>query len=110
MIDDSMNHAVPGSSPLIRHEIHEGDTLLGFVDYQVFGDHVILTHTETNPALPGKGHGSRLAERVIDDLREQEKRIVPICGFFANYLRKRPEHHAMLTPEARKLLDIDSNS
>lgn len=106
-----MNQSLENRSPNSeRHRIFDGECLLGFVDYHPFGDLVILVHTETNPELTGKGHGSVLAERAVAHFRMRGQRIVPICSFFAHFLRSRPEHHDMLTPEGRKIFGVDQAS
>lgn len=106
-----MNQSFENRSPTSRrHQLFEDGRLLGFVDYHVFGNIVILTHTETNPELIGKGHGSMLAERITAHCRVNRQRIMPVCSFFAHFLRTHPEHHDILTPEGRTILEIDQAS
>lgn len=91
------------SSPAQRLAIERDGRLLGFVDYHALGDAIVIVHTETNPALSSKGHGSQLAEQVIAHFRAQHRPLVPICSFFAHYLRTHPEHHDMMTANVKQL-------
>ena len=50
---------------------------------------VIIDHTEV--ALRGRGYGQMLIERIVADMREQSKEIVPLCPFAASEFRKHPE-------------------
>ncbi|GGC01122.1 hypothetical protein GCM10007205_08020 [Oxalicibacterium flavum] len=102
-----MNDSLPhGSPPAERHRVFDGETLLGFIDYYRFGSTIVLVHTETNPALQGKGHGSAVAESAVAHFRATGAHIVPVCAFFAHFLRTRPQHHDMVSAETAKLFAI----
>jgi|SRR5690606_8724517 len=98
------------STQIERHQFFEENVLLGFVDYYRFGNTVLLMHTESNPALPGKGHGSIVAERATTYFRSHHTHIVPVCSFFAHFLRTRPQHHDMVSIETRKLFEIGTDN
>ena len=61
---------------------------LGFAEYQQDGDRQIFTHTEVDQSLEGQGMGSILIRQSLDDARRRGKRIVPVCGFVAAYVKK----------------------
>lgn len=52
---------------------------------------IYLTHTEVPVPLGGKGIGSKLVEKVLEDIEKKELRLVPLCPFVAGYIHKHPE-------------------
>lgn len=91
---------------LQRYEWRDEGRLIGFIDYYVFNQVCMIMHTEVAPALNGQGYGSRMAGKAVEHVQALDKRIVPICGFFINYLRKNPQHHALVTTESRRIFSI----
>ncbi|HWU97836.1 MAG TPA: GNAT family N-acetyltransferase [Oxalicibacterium sp.] len=89
-----------------RFEWSEDGRLFGFVDYYRFGNIVVITHTETNPAWSEKGLGSRLAAKAVTWMEAEGLRIVPVCSFMAHFLRTHAEYHDVVTPAARKIFQI----
>jgi predicted GNAT family acetyltransferase len=69
-----------------RYEIHVGDELGGFLEFESAGDRVELPHTEIDPAFKGKGLGSRLASEALSDLARRGDTVIPSCPFVAHYL------------------------
>ena len=68
----------------------DGKTL-GFAEYRQDGDHLVFSHTEVDPSLEGQGMGSVLIRQSLDDARRRGKRIVPVCEFVADYVKKHPD-------------------
>lgn len=102
-----MKHAIPQQDSIIqRYEWIEKNEVIGFVNYYVFDDVCMIMHTEVLPVLTGRGMGSLLAEKAVAHVDEIGKTIVPICGFIAHYLRKNPQHHALLRPESQRIFNI----
>jgi predicted GNAT family acetyltransferase len=101
-------HSSPESEETIlqRYEWIVDDRLIGFVDYYVFDQVYMIMHTEVVPALAGQGYGSRLAHQMMEYVHSQGKRIVPVCGFLVHYLRKHPQHHALVTATSRRIFSI----
>lgn len=93
-----------------RHEYRVDGTLIGFVDYYyVETDAValaVVTHTEVVGQVEGRGHGSRLATSALAHFQQQGCQVVPVCGFFASFLRKHPVHASQASPTARALFNI----
>lgn len=42
---------------------------------------MIIDHTETRPALEGKGLASKLVKKIVDHARENNFKIDPLCPF-----------------------------
>jgi predicted GNAT family acetyltransferase len=53
---------------------------------------IFVTHTEVDPALRGKGVGDRLALHVLDYIRNNKFKLVPLCPFMVAYLKRHTEH------------------
>lgn len=93
-------------SILKRYEWRDDNRVIGFVDYYVFDEVCMIMHTEVLPALAGRGLGSQLAGKMIEHVEKSGKNIVPICGFFAQYLRRNSQHHNLVTLETRRIFNI----
>ncbi|MDR2815723.1 MAG: N-acetyltransferase [Proteiniphilum sp.] len=52
---------------------------------------IYLTHTEVPRKLEGKGIGSLLVQKVLEDIGDKGLRLVPLCPFVAGYIQKHPE-------------------
>lgn len=55
------------------------------------GDVVVFTHTEVDPRFEGKGIGSTLVAKALEDVTEQGLAVLAECPFVAGYLRRHPE-------------------
>jgi uncharacterized protein len=76
----------------LRFEALAGGELLGQIRYRIEPGLVVLVHTDVAPAAEGRGVGSRLVERALADIRRRGLRVVPICPFVADYIRRHPEY------------------
>lgn len=52
---------------------------------------IYLTHTEVPAKLEGRGIGSELVEKTLQDIERQDLRLVPLCPFVAGYIHKHPD-------------------
>ena len=74
-----------------RYEIRLGRRVVGFSTYRRIGDRIVFIHTETDPALKGRGVGTLLAAGALDDVRTRGLKVTPKCPFIAAYLKRHPE-------------------
>lgn len=58
---------------------------------------IIIDHTDVPDALRGRGIGDRLVRFAVEDVREQGKKIVPLCPFAAAQFRKHEEYRDVLS-------------
>lgn len=79
-----------------RYEAHIDGELAGWSEYDVRGGAVVFPHTVTLPAFGGQGVASEVARVSLDDAREQGLRVVPVCSFYVDYLRRHPEYQDLL--------------
>jgi predicted GNAT family acetyltransferase len=74
-----------------RYELHIGQHK-PLLEYMLQNDGTIyLTHIEVEPDLKGKGIGSYMIEAVLHDIESKGYRMVPICPFVTNYIRRHSE-------------------
>jgi len=65
---------------------------VGEIIYRVAGDVITFVHTEVDSSVEGRGVGSTLAVRVLDDAVAAGRTIVPRCPFVAEYIRRHPRY------------------
>ena len=52
---------------------------------------IIVDHTGVPDTLRGRGVGQALAQKVIEDARENGWRIIALCPFFKAQVQRHPE-------------------
>lgn len=63
---------------------------LALATYRRTADTVIITHTETPPALRGRGIATRLVEGALAMIRAENRKPIAGCSFVADYMAKLP--------------------
>ncbi|TDC62481.1 N-acetyltransferase [Actinomadura sp. GC306] len=91
-----MSTEISDNAEQSRYEIRLDGELAGFVTYRKRDGKVSLDHTEVDPAFKGKGVGGSLARGVLDDLREKNLSVVPVCPFIAGWIDKHPDYRDMV--------------
>lgn len=61
------------------------------VEYELNGTKMFLTHAKVPKALEGLGVGVAIVERVFSYIEENNLKLVPMCAFVTEHLRKHPE-------------------
>jgi predicted GNAT family acetyltransferase len=90
-----------------RFEIDLGDGTFAIAQYTLPAGKIMFTHTEVPPAHEGQGLGTLLIRAGLAAARERGLQVIPICPFFAAYIRKHPEERDLLDPAYRKMLGVD---
>lgn len=81
-----------------RYELINEGQVVAFAEYQLDGDTVVFVHTEVGAEHGGKGYGSALAGKALQDVRAQHKKVKPVCEFIAGYIGKHPESAELAEP------------
>lgn len=61
------------------------------LEYELNGTKMFLTCAKVPKSLLGKGVGDELVERVFRHIEDNNLKLVPMCGFVTEYLRRNPE-------------------
>lgn len=81
-----------------RYEARIGDQLAGWVEYGRVRSRLVALHTEVPPEFGGRGIGSALVRRVLDDARAAGLTVTPRCPFFKTHFQRHPEDADLLAP------------
>ena len=90
-----------------RFEIDLGDGLFAIAEYTLPEGKIMFTHTEVPASHEGQGLGTALIKAGLDAARERGLKVIPICPFFAAYMKQHAEVQALLDPAYRKVLGLD---
>ncbi|MBR9921532.1 MAG: N-acetyltransferase [Bacteroidetes bacterium] len=69
---------------------------LARIEYILAGNKIFLTHTEVDRALEGRGLGSTIIQRTLDEVRRRNLKLVPLCPFVAAFLQKNRQYVDLL--------------
>lgn len=84
-----------------RFEIDLGDGSFAIAEYTLPEGKIMFTHTEVPGEHEGKGLGTMLIRFALQSARERGLKVIPICPFFAAYIRKHEEEQNLLDPAWR---------
>ncbi len=61
--------------------------------YVPTGDELaIIEHTEVDPSLKGQGVGKKLVAKVVERMRGENRKIIPLCPFAKHEFDTTPEY------------------
>jgi uncharacterized protein len=69
---------------------------LCIAQYRLIDGVMWLTHTETPPALQGRGHAARVVKAALDHARTHGLKVRPACSYVHAYMRRHPEARDLL--------------
>jgi predicted GNAT family acetyltransferase len=69
---------------------------LAKAEYILTKQKIIFTHTEVPSDLEGNGIGAALARTGLQYAKDNQLAVMPLCPFFASYIRKHPEYKTLL--------------
>ena len=90
-----------------RFEADLGDGSFAIAEYTLPAGKIMFTHTEVPEAHEGKGIGSALIRYALDEARRRGLKVIPICPFFAAYIKRHSEVQDLLEPAWRKKFGLD---
>jgi predicted GNAT family acetyltransferase len=107
MTDRSSKLAIRDNAERHRFEADLGDGSLAIAEYTLPAGKIMFTHTEVPPQHEGQGIGTALIEHALASARDRNLKVIPICPFFAAYMKKHAEVQDLLDPPYRKTLGLD---
>jgi predicted GNAT family acetyltransferase len=81
--------------PRNRFEV-EIDGGLALAVYRLANNVMTFTHTEVPANLRGRGLGSQMMRAVLENVRAQGLKVVPMCPFVADYIDRHPQFADLL--------------
>ena len=90
-----------------RFELDLGGGAIAIAEYNLLRGKIVFTHTEVPPSHEGQGIGSALIRHALASARERGFQVIPICPFFAAYIKKHPEEQGLIDPAYRRALGLD---
>ncbi len=58
---------------------------------------LIIEHTDVEPSLQGKGIGKQLLGKLLDYVRSNKIKVLPLCPFAKATFKKKPEWQDVLS-------------
>ena len=89
-----------------RFEIDLGRGAFAIAEYTLPAGKIMFTHTEVPPQYEGRGIGTLLIEHALTAARERGLKVIPICPFFAAYIKKHADVQDLLDPPYRSTLGL----
>lgn len=68
---------------------------IALIDYSEQNGVVAMTHTEVPAEFEGKGVGGKLVKGALEIVKNENKRVRPLCAFVAAYIKRHPEYEAL---------------
>lgn len=102
MNTDSNDGASGPQVPSVEHRPNDGQYVIeldghtAFLNYELRGRTMVITHTAVPPEFEGRGIGSFLVKTVLDDARSRGLVVVPVCPFVRSYIRDNPEYRDLV--------------
>ena len=87
-----------------RFEIDLGGGSFAVAEYTLPAGKIMFTHTEVPPEREGEGLGTLLIQTALGAARDRGLKVIPICPFFAAYIKQHAEEQDLLDPTWRKIL------
>lgn len=74
----------------------EVENRVALIEYKRAEDKMYLTHTEVPKELEGKGVGSSMVKQVLQQIKDENLKLIPLCPFIASYVKRHPEWKEIL--------------
>lgn len=78
-----------------RFELTEGGQI-AYANYRIADGRMLIPYVEAAVPLRGTGAADRLMERIAGEARARRLKVVPLCGYAANWFRRHKQHHELL--------------
>ena len=72
----------------------ENGKLIAEITYVPSGeDKVLVDHTFVDPSLRGQGIAEQLVDRAVQEMKTENKKIVPVCPYVVSLFERKPEKY-----------------
>ncbi len=67
----------------------------GYVEYEMSGDAMTITHTIVPSSIGGRGIAGALMKAALDHARGEGWKVVPQCSYADSWMRKHPDYESL---------------
>lgn len=68
------------------------DGFEAYVEYELAGDNIAITHTIVPAAIGGRGIAGDLVKQAFDYARAEGLKVIPVCSYAQGWVGKHPEY------------------
>lgn len=90
-----MSNPVRDNPDLSRYEL-EVDGQIVFANYKRRDGTLVITHVEAPVPLRGTGASHRLMQGLMDTVRQDGMKVIPLCGFASAWIRRHKAYADLL--------------
>jgi predicted GNAT family acetyltransferase len=76
-----------------------GDQVVGTIVYERSGQRLVFSHTIVEPEFRGRGIGTVLVTKALDDVRARGMTLTNYCGFVAAFIAAHPDYADLIDAE-----------
>ena len=76
-----------------------GDQVVGTIVYERSGSRLVFRHTIVEPGLRGRGIGTVLVTKALDDVRARGMTLTVYCEFVAAFIAAHPDYADLIDAE-----------
>jgi uncharacterized protein len=76
-----------------------GDQVVGSIVYDRVGSRLVFRHTIVEPRFRGRGIGTVLVTRALDDVRARGMTLTVYCEFVAAFIAAHPDYADLIDAE-----------
>ena len=79
-----------------RHRFEtEADGHVGYVEYFLDGDAMVIAHTIVPPAIGGRGIAAKLVQAAVEHARAEGLKVSPRCSYSDAWMRRHPQYDVL---------------
>ena len=100
---DYQGQILQDNTELHRFELHvDGHT--AFIEYKLVRGLLFFLHTEVPLVIRKKGVASATVQKAFQYAEDNNYKIVPICAFVQDFLKKHKEYTGLVAPGAERFV------
>lgn len=74
--------------------------LIAEITYEIVNEHVVdANHTYVDESLRGQGVAEQLVDRLVEEMKNEEKKIRPTCPYIVNLFERKAEKYEDIKAE-----------
>lgn len=73
--------------------IEDNGKEIGYIELSYAGDAmIIIASTHVDPSYQGQGLASKLVKKVVEQARDTNKKVIPLCSYALKQYQTKPEY------------------